>query len=126
MNNLTIAITIYFISFTYFKISQKIMYILTIKYYSIIRFIKEDKKAMIVLNKEVIRYRTFVRYTRIHVVVSSILATLNSFNEINLIMQIINISLIVLVIVTVIDLATINSRCTLLEEKVYNTHKNIL
>lgn len=126
MSNLTLAITVYFISITYFKVSQKIMYILTIKYYSIIRYIKEDRKAMIVLNKNVIRYKTFIRFLRIHVVASSILATLNTVTEINLIMQIIKISFIVLVIITAIDFTTINSRCTLLEEKVYKTHKNIL
>ncbi|MDF2882014.1 MAG: hypothetical protein K0R54_2571 [Clostridiaceae bacterium] len=52
-----LKIIIFLITVTYFFISNKTIYVLTLKYYSLFRYISDDRESLIKLNKYFINYR---------------------------------------------------------------------
>ncbi|HBC30485.1 MAG TPA: hypothetical protein DC024_04465 [Clostridiales bacterium] len=125
MNKLLLAILIYLLSAIYYIVSEKILYLCTLKYYSLIRNITDDRRAMTILNDKFIRYRRKVRYLRIHVATSSIIATVHVFIESGLIIDLITITIIAVGIITAIDILTLKARFVFIEDKLYRIHNNI-
>jgi|LSQX01.3.fsa_nt_gb hypothetical protein len=125
MNKLLLAILIYLLSAIYYIVSEKILYLCTLKYYSLIRNITDDRRAMTILNDKFIRYRRKVRYLRIHVSISSIIATVHVFIESGLIIDLITITIIAVGIITAIDILTLKARFVSIEDKLYRIHNNI-
>lgn len=123
--NILLKIIIYVITITYFFISNKTIYVLTLKYYSLFRYISDDSESLISLNRYFINYRIIIRYIRIHLVTSSILLTFNFIIEISPIVHIINISIAIVVILIIYDLLSFDARLEALEDKIYKTYYRI-
>lgn len=120
-----LKIIIFLITITYFFISNKTIYVLTLKYYSLFRYISDDRESLIKLNKYFINYRIIIRYVRIHLVASSILLTFNFIIEISPIVHIIKISIAIVVILILYDLLSFMARLEALEDKIYKTYYRI-
>lgn len=120
-----LKIIIFLITVTYFFISNKTIYVLTLKYYSLFRYISDDRESLIKLNKYFINYRIIIRYVRIHLVASSILLTFNFIIEISPIVHIIKISIAIVVILIIYDLLSFMARLEALEDKIYRTYYRI-
>jgi hypothetical protein len=120
-----LKIIIFLITVTYFFISNKTIYVLTLKYYSLFRYISDDRESLIKLNKYFINYRIIIRYVRIHLVASSILLTFNFIIEISPIVHIIKISIAIVVILIIYDLLSFMARLEALEDKIYKTYYRI-
>lgn len=120
-----LKIIIFLITVTYFFISNKTIYVLTLKYYSLFRYISDDSESLISLNRYFINYRIIIRYIRIHLVTSSILLTFNFIIEISPIVHIINISIAIVVILIIYDLLSFDARLEALEDKIYKTYYRI-
>jgi hypothetical protein len=123
--NILLTIIIFLITITYFFISNKTIYVLTLKYYSLFRYISDDSESLISLNRYFINYRIIIRYIRIHLVASSILLTLNFIIEISTIVHIIIISIAIVVILIICDLLSFEARLEALEDKIYKTYYRI-
>jgi hypothetical protein len=80
---------------------------------------------MMILNNKFIKYRRTVRYLRIHVAASSIVATVNIFMKTGLIMDLIITTMPVIGIITTIDALTLKARFASIEDKLYRIHNNI-
>jgi hypothetical protein len=120
-----LKIIIFLITVTYFFISNKTIYVLTLKYYSLFRYISDDRESLIKLNRYVITYRIIIRYVRIHLVASSILLTFNFIIEMSPIVNIIKISIALVVILIIYDLLSFEVRLKALEDKIYRTYYRI-
>lgn len=120
-----LKIIIFLITITYFFISNKTIYVSTLKYYSLFRYISDDSESLISLNRYFINYRIIIRYLRIHLVASSILLTFNFINEISPIVHIIKISIALVVILIICDLLSFEARLEALEDKIYKTYYRI-
>lgn len=125
MNKIILSLSIYLATIIYFIISERLLYLYTLKYYSLLRYISDDRKSLVLLNDYFIKYRLIIRYFRIHVVASSIVASVNILIEIYLLMKVMTITLTAIVIFTIIDFLTINTRLISLEDKIYKTYNNI-
>lgn len=125
MNKIILSLSIYLVTIIYFIISERLLYLYTLKYYSLLRYISDDRKSLVLLNDYFIKYRLIIRYFRIHVVASSIVASVNILIEIYLLMKVMTIALTAIVIFTIIDFLTINTRLISLEDKIYKTYNNI-
>lgn len=123
--NILLNIIIYLITITYFFISNKTIYVLTLKYYSLFRYISDDSESLISLNRYFINYKIIIRYIRIHLVACSILLTFNFITEISLIVHIIIISIALVVILIIYDLLSFMARLEALEDKIYKTYYRI-
>lgn len=123
--NILLNIIIYLITITYFFISNKTIYVLTLKYYSLFRFISDDSKSLIRLNRYFISNRIKIRYIRIHLVASSILLTFNFLIEMSLMVNIIIISIAPVVILIIYDFLSFEARLEALEDKIYKTYYRI-
>lgn len=122
MNKTIIALITYIFAIGYFITSDKSLYIYTLKYYSLLRYITDDKSSIIALNDNFIKYRYIIRYLRIHVIASSIIVTINIFINLQLLMQIIQVSYFGLAVIIIIDKITIKTRLISLEDKIYKIY----
>lgn len=99
MNNTYIsAILIYILTIIYLLLSNKTMHIYTIKYYSLIENIYDDKKSLIELINHLAIYMVIIRYIRIHLLFSSVFITVNFIIKLSLIAKIINCSMVVFMV----------------------------
>lgn len=125
MNNFISAIIIYSITFIYFLLSNKTIYICTLKYYSISASIYDDKTSLTTLINHMLIYRTIIRYIRIHLIFSSIFITVNFIVEISLIVAIINLSMLLVLFVATYDILSLKARLKALEDKLYRIYNNL-
>jgi len=125
MSDITFAVLIFIVTVLYFIITNKVMYLYTLKYYSLLKYIFDDRKALIFLNNKVLLYMIIIRYIRIHLVFSSLLVTLNIIVKILLIIKVLKITLVGIIIFAIFDITTIHNRCIILEDKLYKMHYGI-
>lgn len=125
MNNFISAILIYGITFLYFLLSNRAQYIYTLNFYSLFKYISNDKNCIKILVNNMIIYKTIIRYIRIHLIFSSILITISYYLEMSLIVVIIKPSVIFVVIITILDILSFRSRLAALEDKLYKTYYRI-
>ena len=125
MNKIILPATTYLITIIYILVSEKLLYLCTLKYYSLLRYISNDRNSMISLNNRFINYRRTVRYFRIHVTISSLITTANIFLKLDLIIKIIGTTLIIISIVTIIDALTLKTRLINLEDTIYKIYNNL-
>ena len=103
MNNFISAILIYGITFLYFLLSNRAQYIYTLNFYSLFKYISNDKNCIKILVNNMIIYKTIIRYIRIHLIFSSILITISYYLEMSLIVVIIKPSVIFVVIIVFVN-----------------------
>ncbi len=119
------VVLIYFLTLIYFFLSNKIMYMYTLKYYDLFEYISDDKNSLIILTKHVLIYRIIIRYIRIHLISSSFLISLNIIIELPLIIKITNFSMLFVIIVVIYDILSLKARLRTLEDKLYRTYYNL-
>ncbi len=125
MNNFISAIIIYSVTFIYFLLSNKTIYICTLKYYSLSEYIYDDKNTLKILVNFLLTYRTIIRYIRIHLIFSSILITISLIIAIPLITSIIKLSVIVVIIISAHDILSFKTRLKALEDRLYKAYYRI-
>lgn len=125
MNNFVTAIIIYSVTFIYFLLSNKTIYICTLKYYSLSEYIYDDKNSLKILVNYLLTYRTIIRYIRIHLIFSSILITISLIIEMPLITSIIKLSVIFVIIISAHDAFSFKARLKALEDRLYRTYYRI-
>jgi hypothetical protein len=125
MNNFISAIIIYSVTFIYFLLSNKTIYICTLKYYSLSEYIYDDKNTLKILVNYLLTYRTIIRYIRIHLIFSSILITISLIIEMPLITSIIKLSVIFVMIISAYDVLSFKARLKALEDRLYKTYYRI-
>lgn len=125
MNNYILAILIYILTILYFFLSNKTIHIYTIKYYSLIENIYDDKDSLIVLINHLTIYRVIIRYIRIHLLFSSVFITINLIIELSLIAKIIKYSMVLVITLTSYDILSLKARLKALEDKLYRTYYNL-
>lgn len=123
MNNTYISAIL--ITIIYLLLSNKTMHIYTIKYYSLIENIYDDKKSLIELINHLAIYMVIVRYIRIHLLFSSVFITVNFIIKLSLIAKIINCSMVVVIILASYDILSLKARLRALEDKLYRTYHNL-
>lgn len=125
MNNFISAIIIYSVTFIYILLSNKTIYIFTLKYYSLSEYIYDDKNSLKILVNYLLTYRTIIRYIRIHLIFSSILITISLIIEMPLITFIIKLSVIVVIIISAHDILSFKTRLKALEDRLYKVYYRI-
>lgn len=125
MNNFISTIIIYSVTFIYFLLSNKTIYICTLKYYSLSVSIYDNKNSLTMLINHLLIYITIIRYIRIHLLFSSIFITINFIIEITLIVAIIKFSIVLLVFVAAYDILSFKARLKALEDKLYRIYYNL-
>lgn len=125
MNNIISAIIIYSVTLIYFLLSNKTIYIFTLKYYSLLEYIYDDKSSLKILVNYLLTYRTIIRYIRIHLIFSSILITISLIIEMSLITSIIKISVIFVIIISAHYVLSFKAQLKALEDRLYKTYYRI-
>lgn len=125
MNNFISAILIYSITILYFLLSNRALYIYTLKFYSLFKYINDDKNSIKTLVNNMIIYKKIIRYIRVHVIFSSILITISFYLEMSLIIAVIRLSMIFVGVITVYDVLSLKTRLVALEDKLYKTYFRI-
>lgn len=121
MNNFISAILIYSMTIIYFLLSNRTIYIYTLKYYSLFKYIKDDNNSLKVLINHLIIYRIITRYIRIHLIFSSILVTANFLIKIPITITFLKLSMLFVIIIVTCDILSLKVRLKSLEDKLYRT-----
>ncbi len=125
MKNLLLAILIYSITIIYFLLSNKTIYVYTLKYYSLIDNIYDDKDSLKILVNHLIIYKIIVRYLRIHLISSSIIITINFIFKMPFIAAVIKFLMIFASIIALCDFLSFKARLKALEDRLYITYYNL-
>lgn len=125
MNTYISAILIYIFTIIYFLLSNKTMHLYTIKYYSLIENIYDDKKSLIELINHLAIYNVIIRYIRIHLLFSSLFITVNFIIKLSLIAKIIKYSMVLVIILVSYDILSLKARLRTLEDKLYRMYYNL-
>jgi len=122
MSNLSSAILIYSITIIFFLLSNKTIYVYTLKFYGLFEYINDDKNSLKILVNHLLIYKIIIRYIRIHLICCSIFITISFFIKMPLITSVVKLSMIIVMLITICDVLSLKARLKALEDRLYKTY----